>query len=240
MVSIDRRKFLVTTSAATAATLAAGTPSPAPARSVGPVFLSTWEWGIAANARAAQVLAAGGSLIDAVEKASTSSRTIPASIRSATAGFPTRRVRWSSTPASWTERPPCRIGLQSAQDQEPDLGRPAGDGEDAAHDDGRRGRVAVCNRDGIPADAASDAAQSRGMVEVEERSEPPKRSGSTETITTRSAWSASTEPDTSSRAARRAAWPGRFRGASPIRRWSAAATTPTMPRARPPRPATAT
>jgi N4-(beta-N-acetylglucosaminyl)-L-asparaginase len=68
MVSIDRRKFLVTTTAATAATLAAGTPSPAPAQSGGPVFLATWEWGTAANARAAQVLAAGGSLIDAVEK----------------------------------------------------------------------------------------------------------------------------------------------------------------------------
>src|SRR5580700_1542202 len=66
MVSIDRRKFLVTTTAATAATLAAGTP--APAQSGGPVFLATWEWGTAANARAAQVLAAGGSLIDAVEK----------------------------------------------------------------------------------------------------------------------------------------------------------------------------
>jgi L-asparaginase/N4-(beta-N-acetylglucosaminyl)-L-asparaginase len=67
METLDRRDFLVTTSAV-AATLAAGAPSRAPAASDGPVFLSTWEWGIEANARAAQVLAGGGSLLDAVEK----------------------------------------------------------------------------------------------------------------------------------------------------------------------------
>ena len=44
------------------------TTAPATAQSAGPVFLSTWEWGIEANARAAQVFAAGGSLLDAVEK----------------------------------------------------------------------------------------------------------------------------------------------------------------------------
>jgi L-asparaginase/N4-(beta-N-acetylglucosaminyl)-L-asparaginase len=66
MEPLDRREFLVGTSAAAAA-LAAGTPAPSEAAG-GPVFLSTWEWGIEANARAAQVLAGGGSLLDAVEK----------------------------------------------------------------------------------------------------------------------------------------------------------------------------
>jgi N4-(beta-N-acetylglucosaminyl)-L-asparaginase len=67
MEPLDRREFLIATSAATAA-LAAGAPAPALAQSAGPVFLSTWEWGIEANARAAQVFAGAGSLLDAVEK----------------------------------------------------------------------------------------------------------------------------------------------------------------------------
>lgn len=67
MESLDRRSFLVTTGAATA-TLAAGSPAPAQAEGDGPIFLSTWEWGIEANARAAQVVAGGGSLLDAIEK----------------------------------------------------------------------------------------------------------------------------------------------------------------------------
>jgi N4-(beta-N-acetylglucosaminyl)-L-asparaginase len=65
MDAIDRRTFLATTGAATA-TLAAA--APAPVAAAGPVFLSTWQWGIEANARAAQIFAAGGSLLDAVEK----------------------------------------------------------------------------------------------------------------------------------------------------------------------------
>jgi N4-(beta-N-acetylglucosaminyl)-L-asparaginase len=64
---LDRRGFLVAGGAA-AASLASGTPSPARAGPTGAVFLSTWEWGIEANARAAEVLARGGSLLDAVEK----------------------------------------------------------------------------------------------------------------------------------------------------------------------------
>ncbi len=67
MEPLDRRSFIVTTGAATAA-LAAGTTKPGAAQANGPVFLSTWEWGIEANARAAEVLGAGGSLLDAVEK----------------------------------------------------------------------------------------------------------------------------------------------------------------------------
>src|SRR5580704_3451283 len=67
MEPLDRREFLIGTSAATAA-LAAAAPAPALAESAGPVFLSTWEWGIEANARGAQVFAGGGSLLDAVEK----------------------------------------------------------------------------------------------------------------------------------------------------------------------------
>ncbi|MGC1381884.1 MAG: N(4)-(beta-N-acetylglucosaminyl)-L-asparaginase [Candidatus Baltobacteraceae bacterium] len=60
---IDRRTFLIATGAATAALA-----SPAAAQGAGPVFLSTWDWGIEANARAAEILAAGGSLLDAIEK----------------------------------------------------------------------------------------------------------------------------------------------------------------------------
>jgi N4-(beta-N-acetylglucosaminyl)-L-asparaginase len=63
---LDRRTFLITTGAATA-TLAATNASVARAQG-GAVFLSTWEWGIEANARAAQIFDAGGSLLDAVEK----------------------------------------------------------------------------------------------------------------------------------------------------------------------------
>jgi N4-(beta-N-acetylglucosaminyl)-L-asparaginase len=65
MEQIDRRDFLVATGAA-AASLAAGTT--ARAQGASPVFLTTWEWGIEANARAAAVYGAGGSLLDAVEK----------------------------------------------------------------------------------------------------------------------------------------------------------------------------
>ncbi|HEV3091754.1 MAG TPA: N(4)-(beta-N-acetylglucosaminyl)-L-asparaginase [Candidatus Cybelea sp.] len=36
--------------------------------SAGPVFLTTWQWGIEANARAAEIFAGGGSLLDAIEK----------------------------------------------------------------------------------------------------------------------------------------------------------------------------
>jgi N4-(beta-N-acetylglucosaminyl)-L-asparaginase len=66
METIDRRTFLVT--GAASAALVAGASAPVAAASSGPVFLTTWEWGIEANARAAQVLAGGGSLLDAVEK----------------------------------------------------------------------------------------------------------------------------------------------------------------------------
>lgn len=66
MEPLDRRSFLITAGAATTALASQGTP--ARARSGGPVFLSTWKWGIEANARAAAVSAAGGSLLDAVEK----------------------------------------------------------------------------------------------------------------------------------------------------------------------------
>ncbi len=63
---LDRRTFLVSSGAAAAA-LAATTPAPAQSDG-GAVFLSTWDWGIEANARAAEILAGGGSLLDAIEK----------------------------------------------------------------------------------------------------------------------------------------------------------------------------
>jgi len=63
---IDRRTFIAATSAAAAGALA-GSEAEASGAS-GPVYLSTWKWGVAANARAAQVFGAGGSLLDAIEK----------------------------------------------------------------------------------------------------------------------------------------------------------------------------
>jgi N4-(beta-N-acetylglucosaminyl)-L-asparaginase len=68
MEPIDRRSFLAAAGAATAATLGAATPAAAETPRTGPVFLSTWKWGVEANAHAAGVFAAGGSLLDAVEK----------------------------------------------------------------------------------------------------------------------------------------------------------------------------
>ncbi|HEY2473960.1 MAG TPA: N(4)-(beta-N-acetylglucosaminyl)-L-asparaginase [Candidatus Cybelea sp.] len=65
MEPFDRREFLL--AAGATATLAATATTPARS-STGPVFLSTWKWGIEANARSAAVFNAGGSLLDAVEK----------------------------------------------------------------------------------------------------------------------------------------------------------------------------
>ena len=67
MEPLDRRSFIVTAGAAGAA-LAAGSPVSGAAQSNGAVFISTWQWGIPANARGAEILGAGGSLMDAVEK----------------------------------------------------------------------------------------------------------------------------------------------------------------------------
>lgn len=66
MTEIDRKTFLA---AAGAATLAAATSANASAASAtGAVFLSTWEWGREANAKAAEIFASTGSLLDAIEK----------------------------------------------------------------------------------------------------------------------------------------------------------------------------
>jgi len=66
MESVDRRNFIKSVAGTAAmATLdggAAMTPN------AGPIFLSTWVWGKAANERAAEVLKSGGSLLDAIEK----------------------------------------------------------------------------------------------------------------------------------------------------------------------------
>src|ERR1035437_1786653 len=66
MEPVDRRDFIKSVAGtATMATLdggAAMTPT------AGPVFLSTWVWGKAANERAAEVFKSGGSLLDAIEK----------------------------------------------------------------------------------------------------------------------------------------------------------------------------
>ncbi|MBV9056768.1 MAG: N(4)-(beta-N-acetylglucosaminyl)-L-asparaginase [Candidatus Eremiobacteraeota bacterium] len=66
MEALDRRSFLITTGAVAAA--AASAPSSVAAQAPAAVFLSTWEWGVAANRRAAEVVAGGGSLLDAIEK----------------------------------------------------------------------------------------------------------------------------------------------------------------------------
>jgi N4-(beta-N-acetylglucosaminyl)-L-asparaginase len=62
---IGRRDFLLSAGAATAALAATQSAS---AQTSGAVFLSTWDFGMEANARAAKVFAAGGSLLDAIEK----------------------------------------------------------------------------------------------------------------------------------------------------------------------------
>ena len=64
---LDRRAFLAATGAAAAA-LSSTASAPAQSAAGGPVFLSTWKWGLEANERAAQVFGGGGSLLDAVEK----------------------------------------------------------------------------------------------------------------------------------------------------------------------------
>ncbi len=65
MNTIDRKTFLA--SAGGAAAVGALEMKPAQAAQ-DPVFISTWEWGMPATQRAAQVLHGGGSLLDAVEK----------------------------------------------------------------------------------------------------------------------------------------------------------------------------
>jgi N4-(beta-N-acetylglucosaminyl)-L-asparaginase len=66
MEPIDRRDFLI--AGAATAVLAAAAPTAARAAANDAVFLTTWDYGIPGNARAAQVLDDGGSLLDAVEK----------------------------------------------------------------------------------------------------------------------------------------------------------------------------
>jgi N4-(beta-N-acetylglucosaminyl)-L-asparaginase len=67
-MKVDRRTFIASAAAGTAA-LSALDIDPAPAAvSGGPVFLATWKHGKPANERAAQIFSAGGSLLDAVEK----------------------------------------------------------------------------------------------------------------------------------------------------------------------------
>ena len=66
MGPLDRRSFIKSVAASTA--LAGAKFGTAGAPETGPVFLSTWVHGKPANDRAAEVLQAGGSLLDAVEK----------------------------------------------------------------------------------------------------------------------------------------------------------------------------
>jgi N4-(beta-N-acetylglucosaminyl)-L-asparaginase len=67
MDPIDRRGFMKSV-AGTTALAAAGLPATAATPASGLVIITTWDWGKNANERAAQVIATGGSLMDAVEK----------------------------------------------------------------------------------------------------------------------------------------------------------------------------
>lgn len=67
MEPIDRKTFLASAGAATLG-VGATAPSPAQGSAHDAVFLSTWKWGIEANAKAASVFGSGGSLLDAIEK----------------------------------------------------------------------------------------------------------------------------------------------------------------------------
>ena len=66
MDDIDRRDFMKSVAGATG--FAAAEPRPRPAVEPGPVFLSTWVHGKAANERAAEVFGSTGRLLEAVEK----------------------------------------------------------------------------------------------------------------------------------------------------------------------------
>ena len=66
MKKFDRRAFVRTM--AGAATLSASGTRATASGDGGPVFVSTWPFGKAANERAAEILLRGGSLLDAVEK----------------------------------------------------------------------------------------------------------------------------------------------------------------------------
>ena len=66
MSPVDRRDFIK--SVAGTAVLSAAEGKANPASDSGPVFLSTWVHGKAANERAAEVFRGGGSLLDAIEK----------------------------------------------------------------------------------------------------------------------------------------------------------------------------
>jgi N4-(beta-N-acetylglucosaminyl)-L-asparaginase len=66
---LNRRDVIKASMAGTAAAAASGTSAdaPAPIRLSTPCVISTWDFGVAANRAAWQVLAAGGSALDAVE-----------------------------------------------------------------------------------------------------------------------------------------------------------------------------
>ena len=66
MNSVDRRDFIKTVAGTAAFAGMEGRAQLPP--SAGPVFLSTWVWGKAANERAAEVFKGGGTLLDAIEK----------------------------------------------------------------------------------------------------------------------------------------------------------------------------
>jgi N4-(beta-N-acetylglucosaminyl)-L-asparaginase len=68
MEPIDRRTFLAATAGAAtlSATARESIAAAAPRRDV--VFLSTWQWGVEANERAAEIFGGGGSLVEAIEK----------------------------------------------------------------------------------------------------------------------------------------------------------------------------
>ncbi len=100
MEPVDRRDFIKTVAGTAAFAALEGSAAMPP--DAGPIFLSTWVWGKAANERAAEVFKSGGSLLDAVEKGINVPESDPNVTRSAMAGYPMPREWWNSMRRSWT------------------------------------------------------------------------------------------------------------------------------------------
>jgi N4-(beta-N-acetylglucosaminyl)-L-asparaginase len=92
----DRRRFLATSFAAVATGALSGNAGAAPAKSWGrqrPRVVSTWDFGVAANQAAWQVLSRGGGVLDAVEAGARVPEADPKNHSVGRAGYPDRDGR---------------------------------------------------------------------------------------------------------------------------------------------------
>ena len=92
----ERRHFLAATVAASAAAVLPGISRAAPAKHAGkrrPRIVSTWDFGVAANQAAWQVLSGGGSVLDAVEAGARVPEADPKNHSVGRAGYPDRDGR---------------------------------------------------------------------------------------------------------------------------------------------------